>query len=353
MPYMNFDFSDNYYIYFIAYIAIPVLFFFKAKVTRRVDSNFFVSKSSTDQLRGIFIVVMVIHHISQRMADPGLLRPFNEMGYFAVGMFFFFSGFGLTKSFKNKETYLDHFLIKKLVRIYIPFIIVNTLTVIALIIKGDDLSVWEILEFSFSIKMIDTTQWFIIVILIFYVFFWLSFIATKNIVKSQISITILVLLFIISCKYLVLGGWWYYSSLCFPMGVIFAANEKKIYEIIYNKYNFVLVISLVLFILTLLLFLKSIFPAMGLISCVLFTVFIVVLSLKILPRSKLFSIIGNISMEIYMLHMKVLALFVCFLPFDSSLIIIPYFVVVILLSVYFNKCNNFIYNKLLHAKAVA
>ena len=353
MPYMNFDFSDNYYIYFMAYLVIPVLFFFKAKVVHKVDRIFFMSKSSTDQLRGIFIVVMVIHHISQRMANPGLLTPFNYMGYFAVGMFFFFSGFGLTKSFKNNETYLDHFLINKLSKIYVPFIIVNTLTVVALIVKGDNLSVLEILEFSLSIKMIDTTQWFIITILIFYVFFWISFITKKNDLTPQISVTIFVFLFIISCKYMGLGGWWYYSSLCFPLGVIFAYNEKKIFEIIYNKYNLILIASLVSFILTLFLFLKSIFPAMGLISCILFTIFIAVLFLKISPCFKLFSTLGNISMEIYIIHMKILALFVCFVPFNSSLIIIPYFIVLILLSVYFNKFNNFVYNKLLHVKTVA
>ena len=347
---MNFEFANNYYLYILAYMVVPALFFFKAKVTRTLDIDSSMSKSSTDQLRGLFIVIMVIHHISQRMANPVLLTPFNDMGYYAVGIFFFLSGFGLTKSFKRKNTYLDKFFTKKIVKIYIPFVIVNTLTIIAIRMKGDDLSVLEILGYSLSIKMIDTTQWFIVAILIFYVFFWLSFITTANIVKSQISITVLVFLFIISCKYLSLGGWWYISSLCFPMGVIYAANEKKLFEIIYNKYNFVIALSLVLFILTLVLFLKSIFPAMGLISCVFFTLFIIVISFKILPCSKLFSMIGIISMEIYMIHMKVLALFIYFLPFDSSLIIIPYFISLIILSVYFNKLNNFIFNRLLRVK---
>ena len=218
MLHFSIEFASNYYLYFLVFVAIPFGFFYRARIVSGLADNSFLSKRCTDQLRGLFIVIVVLHHISERMISPGFLVLFRApLGYFAVGIFLFLSGLGLTKSLKNDQ-YLDKFLLKKIVRVYTPLVIVNMLTIVSLVLKGDDFSIAQVLFFLLSVKFIDNSSWFIIIILLFYFLFWLSSVVAKD-EKFILMLTFLVSAYIVLSKIIGLGGWWYYSSLCFPMGV--------------------------------------------------------------------------------------------------------------------------------------
>jgi membrane-bound acyltransferase YfiQ involved in biofilm formation len=89
-------FSNNTYIYILAYVFLPIIVFYNAKIfAKKAYNNEFLSKSSTDCIRGICIVVIILHHIAQRMLNPVLLKPYEHFGYLSVSIFFFLSGYGL------------------------------------------------------------------------------------------------------------------------------------------------------------------------------------------------------------------------------------------------------------------
>ncbi len=80
-------------------------------------------------LRGVLAVFIVLHHCVLRTdgagADvPWVLSQFSFMGAPVVAVFFFLSGYGLTRSLKCKgEAYLHGFLHKRLSKILIPLVL--------------------------------------------------------------------------------------------------------------------------------------------------------------------------------------------------------------------------------------
>ena len=202
MPSISLSFDNNYGVLFFIFLVIPLLFFYKTSIinftTIKNKNDFSLSKNTNDQLKGIFIIVVIIHHISQRIDPLGILALFQTVGYLAIGVFFFISGVGLTKSLKRNNEYLNGFLHKKIARIYLPFIIINILTIIVLYLNGTTFTYDAIIKYIIPIKLIDNTLWFIMTILIFYFFFYLSFKKTYSL-RSLFIVTILTLLYIFIC----------------------------------------------------------------------------------------------------------------------------------------------------------
>jgi len=215
----------------------------------------------------------------------------------------------------------------------------------ALYIKGTSFTYDELIQNIIGVKLIDGTLWFIITILIFYFFFYLSFKKFYGL-KSLITITILVLIYILAYRYLEKGGWTYISSLCFPVGIYYAFFEEKVNTIIYNNFPLMLASSLFLFLTTDILYRLHIIKGGGLISVVFFVIFVFILFLKVNLNTLIFNFIGNISLEIYLLHIKILILFSFFIKLDSGLWISLYFITLITCAFIFNKFNNIIFIKL-------
>jgi len=345
MPSIHLTFDNNYGIYIFAFLILPLIFFYKAKVVNFTTNNLSLSKNTSTQLQGIFILIVVLHHISQRMEPSGFLAIFHYVGYLSVGAFFFISGFGLTKSLQKNSKYLDGFLYQKIARIYLPFIIVNILTLMALYIIGTTFTYDVLIQNIIGVKLIDGTLWFIITILIFYFFFYLSFKKYYGF-KSLILVTILVLIYILVYRYLEKGAWTFVSSLCFPLGIYYAFFEKKVNTIIYNNFTPILFGSLFLFLTTFLLYNLHILKGGAFISGIFFVIFIFIIFLRVNPYTLIFNLIGKVSLEIYLLHMKILILFSFFTNLDSGFWITLYFTTLVACAFIFHRFNNFIFIQL-------
>ena len=59
--------------------------------------------------RGIFAITIVLYHMSQILDKGMLFHQFTRMGYLAVSVFFFLSGYGLMLSYKRSDKYKNHF----------------------------------------------------------------------------------------------------------------------------------------------------------------------------------------------------------------------------------------------------
>lgn len=352
MPGFILSFNNNYGIYLFVYLMLPLLFFYKTKIinftTIQNNNDFSLSQNTNNQLKGIFVIIVILHHIAQHMDPYGLLLILHYVGYLAVGAFFFISGFGLTKSIQRNDAYLNGFIYKKMARIYLPFIVINLLTVIVLYVNGTTFTYDMFTKYIIGIKLIDGTLWFIVTILILYFFFYLSFKKDYNL-RSLFIVTILTLIYILVCIFFDMSKQTYVSSLCFPVGIYYAFFEEKINSIIYNKFVLILSLFLFFFLVIGILYKTNILPKADInlfISSVFFIIFIVILFLKINPNSFIFNLIGKISLEIYLLHMKVLIIFSFFTKLDSGFWIILYLFTVIISALLFNKFNNLFYSKL-------
>jgi len=285
------------------------------------------------------MVVVVLHHISDRMGS-GLMEIFRNVGCLAVGVFFCVSGYGLIKSINSKSDYLGNFIYKKLIRIYIPYMGINALTVLMLnYTTTNNYTVTEIIRYCLSMSLIDSTLWFVVTIIIFYFFFYISFVKIRDI-KSILNVVVLISLYVVICRYLEYGSWTYISSFCFPLGLIIGYYEIYINSFLYERYLVMMLLS------ALILFLAIYLKASAYVISVLFSCAVFLFFGKFTPQSYIFNLLGIISLEIYLLHMKLLLLFEYFTFIDSGLWILLYLSVLISISYLLHKTNMFFYNKI-------
>lgn len=84
-----------------------------------------LKRETTDCIKGAAAILIMLHHISFNIQN--LTMPFKLIWYIAfpiVGLFFFFSGYGLYCGLQRTPNYWEHYLSKRVVRVAIPYCIV-------------------------------------------------------------------------------------------------------------------------------------------------------------------------------------------------------------------------------------
>lgn len=100
------------------------------------EHDAFMSKAQTTSLRGLAILIVVIHHLGQRLdsALPLTLYLMNFfIGYLAVGLFFFLSGYGnmlsishMQRSFAGKMAWI----VKRIIGLLLIFYVAEAMALI-------------------------------------------------------------------------------------------------------------------------------------------------------------------------------------------------------------------------------
>ena len=168
----------------------------------------------TKSVLAIFAIGIIIHHISLKthvQLDEGsivraIFDPFRALGYLFVSYFFFCSGFGIFKSFTEKEDYLKGFLRKHLVPICASFFVVDILFQIERIKRN---------AFGFPA---NTYSWFIFAILAAYIGFFVCARFFKKHVVAGLFVGAVI--WCVICKLLVYDSYWYNTILAFPLGAV-------------------------------------------------------------------------------------------------------------------------------------
>jgi peptidoglycan/LPS O-acetylase OafA/YrhL len=92
----------------IIFPLLALLLLVGVKVSKRKEwqDNPF-SLETSKAVQGFAAVSIILHHLSQELAEKaGVLGDFEDLGVLFVGIFFFFSGYGLYTSLKTKDNYL-------------------------------------------------------------------------------------------------------------------------------------------------------------------------------------------------------------------------------------------------------
>lgn len=334
-------FTQNIYIYLLAFLIIPVILFYKSIIFSGKNYNIeFLSKPVTDCIKGLCIIVILLHHISLRMQPPRLMLPYTFFGHLAVSMFLFLSGYGLTMSKLQKNNYLNNFFSKRLSKVYLPFILVNALTLILLFsVFNTKFSVIQTILYLSGINLIDSTQWFVISILLFYVVFYLCFKFFKPEVAPKIILVYAFSYFLILIFFR-FGEWWYNTVFCFPIGVYVALYYNKFVEFMKKNYAAICSSSLISFAVFFYLghFIPTLFSVFfNTISSVCFVFLMLSFLFKIKFNSKPFLFIGSIAYEMYLIHMKIFVPYFGCIKIKGSYTVYIYLALVILVSFLFNK----------------
>ena len=272
----------------------------------------FMSIKSCNSYKGFFALIVILHHISQRVSIGTLPPDFTRVGYLAVAVFLFLSGYGLQKQNLLKPDYSRGFLLKRIPAILIPYIVMTLIYWLIYALLGDVRSIGTIWHnFIVNGDPIVWFSWYVVCILYFYIAFYFSMKIFKT---SRVGIVIggiaFWILYIFLCQKLAFGLWWYQTSFVFILGIVFSSYEEKILKFIKKYYPIVLLLALTFFIVLakhkweiywLTPSLKTEFLLVAILSF-LFIVSFLTLALKLTTDNKILDFLGKISFEIYMVQ---------------------------------------------------
>ena len=273
----------------------------------------YLSPEITKSEKGIAAILILLHHLSQRVKVSGPFLIMGYIGFILVAVFFFISGYGLSYGMRNKQNYLEGFFRKRLLPVLIPYWIVNTIDIIFYLSTG---MIFTPMQYVLSYIGADiiTGTWFVTAILVLYLIFWVAF-------KSKNSYTVLGLGLIgycAICACLKLHTSYTASIAVFMLGVIWNKIDKKMIAWMREKYCLKLLIVLgtfgVLFLGRLFLAAKGLDNEIvqlilrNLVS-VLFILSLIAITQKIHFTGKILGWLGDISYELYIVHYVLLMMF--------------------------------------------
>ncbi len=186
----------------------------------------YLSVETTKIFRGFFALVVVLHHLAQRTKAGILFRIFTKLGNPATAVFFFLSGYGLQKSYLEKQgNYRSGFLLRRIPSVLLPYMTVTLLY--RLICRGDRSLPGDVLSGDPTLPF----SWYLISLLSFYLVFWLL----MHLCGERHSLMILggcvwILCYTTFCVKMQYGAWWYTASHLLPIGMFWAVYEGKIVD---------------------------------------------------------------------------------------------------------------------------
>lgn len=230
----------------------------------------FLHPEASQSAKGIAAICIMLHHIAQAKGfqESGELSIFKETGFLFVGIFFFYSGYGLLKSLKSKPGYLQSFFKKRILSVLVPLYVMNGLYTAFNLITKTDLSVSQWILSVLGLVLINDQAWFLIGILIQYIAFYLAFSFSRTdrqallIVMAAAAVQMAFFVFwghfawwageknwwltgegwssarwwMQPCVLWFQGEWWVNSTVMFPAGIAFALYEAKIISYLKKSY---------------------------------------------------------------------------------------------------------------------
>ena len=282
------------------------------------ENNDYLGVKSTSGLKGFLALGIVFHHLSQWVTTGEEFSNFGYMGTYIVSVFFFLSGYGLYVQNDRKEDYLDNFLSKRLSKILTPFITISSIYLIYRKVNGQELSDSFFIDLFKKGSTVIYNGWFVDIIILMYIFFYISFSVFSNKTIAILVNTVLIIFYIVLAIKLGYGFWWYNSSLPFVLGLVWAKNKENIDRLL-KKYYFIPLVSV-----TILLFVSHQYSFIlqkfhlvdnysyalaANIDNVIFTLFLILIVRKIDFSNNYLLFLGRVSFEVYMIHGLVISIF--------------------------------------------
>ena len=226
----------------------------------------------------------------------------RDSSVYVVAIFFFLSAYGILRSYQGKrEAYLDHFLSKRSLRLFIPLL---PLIIVFQIYQ------WYIGEFNIvqtllallhgGTKNLCPNTWFVIAIFYFYLVFYIC--AILRLKTTHFLYVLLGAIFVLNfyAYYNQWGYHWYVSNLGLFSGAIVSIYEKKAISLLNNHAKRLTFITFIF-----LLFCSAVsiyIEPVRLLTCAILPVIVYLLWRQINFTNCLLTYCGKYSYEIYIAH---------------------------------------------------
>ena len=204
----------------------------------------------------------------------------------------------------------------------------------------------NILKYIITLTLPRWNNWYLKVQLILYIVFALTY---RYVKKYKLSVfSALIILMIIAMYVNGLDSYWYNSNLCFCLGIFLAKYKDNIINMSMLK-KITLICSLMCFtMLFIILTLKGPKLSYNIISIfisICFVAAILMLNTIIPLSSKLLSKLGNISLQIYLVHFILIEIFRT-MSFNVNIEIVCIFIFTMIIAILFNRIEKIIQNNI-------
>lgn len=296
-------------------LVIWLLFGFQKMLCGNEKAFHVFDAKSTIPLRGLLAVMIVLHHFNTLY--PQQYPWLNQAGFWGVPvctLFFFFSGYGVTISYiKKGKAYLDHFLPKRLHKLLIPIIVVVIIHLFVLCLL-DGFDTETIFEGILHGVLILPHLWFVCALIVFYCAFYISFRFLSSIWLSIIVMGLFTIGYITVINMLGWGTYWISSIHGFVLGIMMASIIRWV-DVLFIRHRSAFVSCLPFFSILVLTYcllgsLESFrLPAWGTLFYWQLPFIINLFSgLVRISQCRLLFLSGNLSFEIYLVHVSVMML---------------------------------------------
>ena len=275
----------------------------------------YINIRQTNVIKGIFVILVLLSHGSSYLNLTGVLdTPYkslqSHLGQMVVSMFLFYSGFGMIKSIMKKRFgYIKTLPLKRFLIVVLNFdiaVILFEIMNIFLKIHFD----WKTILLSFTGWVgIGNSNWYMFDIFVLYILLFVSFYFLKWFDK-EFSLYIGMLIFtILSISFVYweikVGqpAWFYNTIILFALGGWFALFQEQIERIVMKNDYVYIVLGAIMAVLYWISFKNRIYgiKAYSVWAC-LFTLAVVMITVKISIKSTVLEWIGKRVFSIYILQ---------------------------------------------------
>ena len=319
-----------------------------------------LDRNYSSYLKGIAAVFIMIGHFLPK--DVPIVISFFFSGSLWVGIFFFYSGYGLYESLNHNNIVITSFCKKKIKKVYIPYIFANVLYYFCNIgLKNSAFDFREFILVFLGIKLANPILWYVLHLIVIYAIFILLQKVLNTYKNIEFLWIIIYFTYLITSVILDIGNWWYISTFAFIVGIFFHHHKLYCKKLIKNKFFDFLIINCFIIIYFLLKYIELfnfnkiafipinyVITLMYMILVPLFIIFVAIIInlFKIEIENKFLIFLGSISYEIYLFH-NICRLILTSWFYESlnpMLLIILEIIFSVLISIFIKKFKNNIEN---------
>ncbi|MCD7803001.1 MAG: acyltransferase [Clostridiales bacterium] len=274
----------------------------------------YLGKVYTNQLRGLFAIIVVYYHLALGIHPDGIFNIFSNLGNYSVGVFFFLSGYGLLVQYQKKgRDYLKGFLWHRvIVSLVIPYLIFNVIYYVAYVCLGRQTTPLDMLASWINGHPLVSNSWYIIAIFYFYLVFFVSaLLSGKRLWLTTGLCFVGSLAWMVICHEMGYGDWWFYSCFTLNAGMLWVLVHERVEDWFQKQFWIkeagALVACIVLY------YAATILPQyIGMqtliylgcmqMSAIMFCVFVIALGMRIRFNGRCLALLGECSLELYLIH---------------------------------------------------
>lgn len=265
-----------------------------------------LSHERTTMINGFFVGLILFSHFNSYVTftsktDNIYFFVINNIGQLMVTTFLFYSGYGIFESIKNKENYINNFFKNRILKLFVSFSIALLLYLGLNLIIGNTYSVKTILLSFIGWESIGNSNWFIFATFCMYFATLISFKIFKKDTKSAMLLNLILSFFYIIVVMRFRGSWWYNTILCYNAGMIFSCYKENILNFLKSNIHYILT-TIIIGIIAMLSYLNANGYFTYEIISIIFTLVVVLVSLKVKIGNKVLLWLGKNTFNIYVLQ---------------------------------------------------